>query len=86
MFKAIDNLANTPADVNCLLFAVYFAAVTALPDNDVAGMLGWPKRKALTTFRRGLERSLMQANFLESPTLTSLQAMGLFMVSFLFTF
>ncbi|KAB5583439.1 fungal-specific transcription factor [Coniochaeta sp. 2T2.1] len=79
VFKAIDDPSSAPADVNCLLFSVYFSAVTAMEDDAVVALLGQSKRRALSNFRRGLEVSLVQADFLEAPTLTSLQSMGIFL-------
>lgn len=81
IFEAIDNPSAAPADVHCLLFSVYFSALTAMTDDAVESTLGRRKREALSAFRRGLEISLAQANFLEAPTLMALQAMGLFLVS-----
>lgn len=80
VFQAIEDPASASADVNCLLFSLYFSAVTAMEDDAVIGMLGYGKRRALSIFRRGLEISLVQADFLEAPTLTALQAMGIFLV------
>ncbi|KAB5585678.1 fungal-specific transcription factor [Coniochaeta sp. 2T2.1] len=79
VFKAIDDPSSAPADVNCLLFSVYFSAVTAMEDDAAVALLGQSKRRALSNFRRGLEVSLVQADFLEAPTLTSLQSMGIFL-------
>jgi hypothetical protein len=79
VFKAIDNPAAAPPDVNCLMFSVYFSAVTAMTDDAVERLLGHRRRRALSTFRRGLEISLIQSNFLEAPSLTALQAMALFL-------
>jgi hypothetical protein len=81
VFKAIEDPSSASADVKCLLFSLYFSAVTAMEDDAVISMLGYGKRRALSVFRRGLEISLAQADFLESPTLTALQAMGIFLVS-----
>lgn len=80
IFKAIEDPSSARADVNCLLFAVYFSAISAMEDDAVVSMLGHGKRRALSVFRRGLEISLVQADFLEAPTLTALQAMAIFLV------
>jgi hypothetical protein len=80
VFQAIEDPLDAGAEVNCLLFAIYFSSVTALTDDAVVGILGYDKSKALRTFKKGLDLYLAQANFLESPTLTTLQAMALFIV------
>ncbi|OIW27881.1 hypothetical protein CONLIGDRAFT_655572 [Coniochaeta ligniaria NRRL 30616] len=79
VYTAIEDPSSAGADVNCLLFSVYFSAVTAMEDEAVISLLGHGKRRALSVFRRGLEISLAQADFLEAPTLTGLQAMGIFL-------
>jgi hypothetical protein len=81
VYKAIEDPPSAAADVTCLLFSVYFSAVTAMDDDAVINLLGHGKRQALSRFRRGLEISLVPAEFLEAPTLTSLQAMTIFLVS-----
>lgn len=81
VFKAIENPLGAGADVNCLVFAIYFSSLTALTESAVLNMLGYSKRKALANFKRGLEHYLAQANFLESPNLTVLQALTLFLRS-----
>lgn len=81
IYNAIEHPPSAPADVACLLFSVYFAAVTASENGAVIRMLGHGKPRALDIFRRGLELSLARADFLETPTLLSMQAMGIFLAS-----
>lgn len=86
VFKAIENPRDAPGDANCLLFAIYFAAMTSITPAEATNLLGWDKMSALRTFKRGLELSLAQPNFLDEPTLISLQAMCIFFVRAQFTF
>jgi hypothetical protein len=80
VYAAINHPKDTPLDFKALLFAIYFAAVTSLRSSDAQTMLGQDRDIALNTYQRGIEVSLHAANFLDSPTITSLQAMALYLV------
>ncbi|KAL1864822.1 hypothetical protein VTK73DRAFT_5634 [Phialemonium thermophilum] len=81
VFQALDNPNDASGDANCLLFAVYFAAVTSLTGDEVEKLLDYDKRTALNAFKHGLEWSLVQSNFLEQPTVTSIQALMIFLTA-----
>ena len=81
VFEAINDPCRKTNDVNALLFAIYFAAATSLQAADVAHFLGQDKSTVLKIFKQGLEKSLEQANVLDNPTLTSLQALTIYLVS-----
>ena len=81
IYGAISNPINVNAGINALLFAVYFAGVASLNSEQVMNLLGLTKNTALNTFKQGLEQSLAAAGFLDTPTLTTLQAITLYMVS-----
>jgi hypothetical protein len=72
--------------VMALLFSIYFAAVTSLSSPEVQLVLGQDRQIALGRFKRGLEVSLQRASFLDSPTVTSIQAMSMYLVSNLLLF
>ncbi|KAJ5937937.1 hypothetical protein N7454_004279 [Penicillium verhagenii] len=63
-------------DVHCLLFAIFFGAATAMssdnPEND--GI-----RSDMRRYQQGIELAMYQSSFLESPTVTSLQALAIFL-------
>jgi hypothetical protein len=80
VFAAINHPEDVPAEFNALLFAIYFAATTSLLAPDVATIVGRDRASVLNTYRRGLEISLSMASFLDAPTITSLQAMAIYMV------
>ena len=84
LYKAINNPSGIEHDLSALLFSIYLAALTSLPSTDAAQLLNLPKEEALISFKRGLEQSLAAAEFLESPTMLSLQAMAIYLVSFCF--
>lgn len=80
IFTAMENPREASEDTNCLLFAIYFAAITSIASTDVANLFGWDKMNALSTFKHGLELSLARTRFLDKPTITSLEAMCIFLV------
>ena len=81
VFAAINNPQDTAPDMNALLFAIYFAAVTSLRWTEVQSILGQDRQAALNTYQRGLELSLHAKSFLDSPTILSLQAVALYLVT-----
>jgi hypothetical protein len=81
VFVAINNPNNVDEDLNALLFAIYFAATTSLSSTDVANLFGQHKSKALNDYKQGLERSLAGVNILDEPTMRSLQALTIYLVS-----
>ncbi|KAK3370618.1 putative C6 transcription factor [Podospora didyma] len=80
LFAAINNPKDTPLDMSALLFSIYFAAVTSLRPHELQIILGQGRQAALNTYQRGLELSLNLGEFLDSPTITSLQAMALYLM------
>ncbi|KAF3761610.1 hypothetical protein M406DRAFT_295286 [Cryphonectria parasitica EP155] len=71
-----SNLA--PAD-EALLFAVYYAAVTSMEEDDVINNFGTTKGELNLKFRLGLEHALARADFLNVPDLIVLQAFTVFL-------
>lgn len=80
VFSGINNPNKATEDINALLFAIYFAATTSLASKDVENLLGQSKSTALNKFKQGLEASLARANLLDTPSLTSLQALVIYLV------
>lgn len=77
IFAAISRPESVGADIRALLFAIYFGATTALLSDDT---LNENIIADLQRFKQGLEISLYNAEFLDAPTITSLQAMVIFQV------
>ncbi|PCD34846.1 hypothetical protein AU210_007441 [Fusarium oxysporum f. sp. radicis-cucumerinum] len=61
-----------------LCFAIYYASVTAMGPNEVLDITGEDNKKALLRYRMCLEQSLAQADFLDNPTITLLQAIAIY--------
>lgn len=78
VYNAINCPGDVPADLSALLFAIYFAAATSLLSINEVDFLGGQKNEALQKYQRGLEVSLYNSSFLDSPTIISLQAMAIY--------
>ena len=81
VYAAINNPHNCKEDVDALLFSIYFAAATSLTSAAAASLLGQDKSIALNKYKQGLEQSLGAANILDTPSIRSLQAMAIYLVS-----
>ncbi|PTB66025.1 hypothetical protein BBK36DRAFT_1160141 [Trichoderma citrinoviride] len=64
----------------CLVFAVYFAAVVTLDEADVQTNFNTGKEECLAQFRFAVEQSLAKANFLNTADITVVQAFVLFLL------
>lgn len=83
VYAAINSPHDLKEDLNALLFSIYFAAATSLDPAAAANLLGEDKSIALNKYKQGLEQSLAAANILDTPSIRSLQAMTIYLVSIL---
>ncbi|KYK58478.1 hypothetical protein DCS_05494 [Drechmeria coniospora] len=74
-----DLTSLTPAE-DSLLFAMYYAAVASMEEDDVATNFGNSKSDLLRKYRLGLEHALARADFLNAPDLTLVQAFAIFLI------
>ena len=81
MYEAISAPEKASAEVQCLLFAVYFSGVNVLPPQTVRSILDKDKQKAMEEFRHGLDICLAAANVFGNPTIMGLQALAIFLVN-----
>ncbi|KAE8359924.1 cytochrome P450 [Aspergillus caelatus] len=65
-------------DCRALLFAIYFAAVTSLSEVDAANLLGRDRRSCLLDFQARIEKVLIDAACLDTPSMLSLQALAIY--------
>lgn len=79
--KAKDNLDSLPKGVEALLFAIYFAAVTSLTQQECQASFGESKHTLVAKYRCCVEQALAQANFLTAQELILLQTFVIFLVS-----
>ncbi|KAJ5578232.1 C6 transcription factor [Penicillium hispanicum] len=82
IFAAINRPESVGADTHCLLFAIFFGATTTLVSDD-PGNEG--VRAELRRYQQGLELAMYNSSFLDSPTVTSLQAMAIYLTCLRYT-
>ncbi|KAL6794067.1 fungal-specific transcription factor [Trichoderma sp. SZMC 28012] len=68
------------ADTECLLFAIYYSTVIAIPAAECRQELHEERPVLLQRFRNGVEESLRQINFWSSRNITALQAFVLYLI------
>ncbi|EXM14109.1 hypothetical protein V3481_007357 [Fusarium oxysporum f. sp. vasinfectum] len=78
VYTVISDLAKASNETLALCFAIYYASVTALSPGEVLDITGEDNKLALLRYRMCLEQSLAQADFLDNPTLTLLQALAIY--------
>jgi hypothetical protein len=83
--KIILSAQNDPSTLSSgdevLLFAIYFAGMRTLTAEDIQAKFGADKTYLLDQFRTGIERGLAKADYLKPRSITSLQALTLYLVS-----
>ncbi|KAJ5826916.1 Transcription factor [Penicillium robsamsonii] len=82
IFAAINRPESVRADVRALLYAICFAATTTLLAEDSQNEV---LSADLRRYHQGLELSLYHSEFLDAPTITSLQAMVIYQACFRFS-
>lgn len=80
IYEAINDPEHATAEVKCLLFSIYLAAITTLSPSEVHGLLSRDKASALDNLRLGLELSLSTANVFGNPSIMGVQALAIFLV------
>jgi hypothetical protein len=81
VYAAINDSHDVEPDLRALLFAIYFSGLTSI-SRDVANCMNQDHQVELEKYKQGMEASLSQADFLDQPTIQSLQAMTIFVSSF----
>ena len=77
-----SRLEDIPNDdyVEPLLFAMYYAAITTLTDEQCLQHFGNRRDSLLARYRSGMEQALANADFLNTTELGTLQALSIFLV------
>ncbi len=80
MEEAQENVYSLTKSKEVLLFAMYFAAVSSLSDEEAPVELGAEKAELLAKYEDGIKRGLQKAEFLHTQDLTVLQAFVMYLV------
>lgn len=80
LIEVKDNLQSLDAGMQALVLSICFAAVTSMSPTQVQTRLGESKDARLQRFKTAIEKALMRANFLNLPSIISLQALIIYLV------
>jgi hypothetical protein len=83
ILEATGNLGKISKGVECLMFAIYAAAINSLDDSECQSVLGEPKATAMIKYFLATQQALIRAGLLYSSDLVVLQAFTLFLVRLL---
>lgn len=82
VFSVVQHPQSASLEDLSLCFAVYFAASVSMTEPELEAILYPSDRVAtLLSFKTGFEQSLAHADFLDSPTFTTFQALAVYLVS-----
>jgi hypothetical protein len=84
ILDASEDVRNIPRHVEALMFSVYFLAVTSLQNEDCQAMFGEQRSTLLARYSHGTQQALVNARFLKSLNIGTLQAYIFFLVSVLY--
>ncbi|KAM0215136.1 hypothetical protein ACHAPA_006351 [Fusarium lateritium] len=77
VYTVASDPSKATAENLGLCFAIYYASITALTPEEVLDLTGEDKNQVLHRYRVCLEQSLAQADFLDNPTMTLVQALAI---------
>ena len=81
IMNASNDLSGVARGFECLMFAMYHAAVTSLAPQECSDRLGASKSELLEKYRFGVEQALARAGLLNTQEIVVLQAFVTFLVS-----
>ncbi|TPX07638.1 uncharacterized protein E0L32_010636 [Thyridium curvatum] len=81
IIEAGANPSKISKPLECLMFAIYFIAITSMSDEDVMNTLTEEKSRVLKRFHHATQQSLINAGFMRSADMMTLQAFFLFLLS-----
>jgi hypothetical protein len=75
LWRVCTNDALLSSNEIGLAFAIYFAAIVGMSNDDINTTLGVSKSTAISTYQQAAEQAVMKANSLSNQSLMTLQAM-----------
>ncbi|KAJ5630959.1 uncharacterized protein N7484_011059 [Penicillium longicatenatum] len=79
--KASADLAEVDESFEALMFAIYSISVTSMPNDEVEAAFGDSKNELLARYHAASQQALINAKFMSSIELTTLQALLLYLLS-----
>lgn len=80
ILDASADLENISESTEALMFAIYHAAVVALPQEDCEAMFSLPQPVVMNKYMLATQQALNAAKLLKNHDITVLQALVIFLV------
>lgn len=80
LLDAFTHPEKVPKGLECLMFAIYYGAVTSISNTECTEQWGEDRTSLLLKYRFGLEQALARANFLYCDEMIILQAFVVFLI------
>ncbi|PQE09943.1 fungal specific transcription factor domain-containing protein [Rutstroemia sp. NJR-2017a BVV2] len=81
ILEATSDMNNIPKPTEALMFVIYLLAIGSLKDDECEGMFNEPRAVLISRYSHAAQQALINAKFLKSLNLTSLQAFVLFLLA-----
>ena len=81
ILDASADLENVAKNVEALMFSIYLLAVTSMQTEDCERLLGESRDSLLSKFSHAAQQALINARFMKSLSIMTLQALMLYAVS-----
>ncbi|KAM0323731.1 hypothetical protein ACHAQA_008668 [Verticillium albo-atrum] len=79
VYTAIDSPTETTPETLALCFATFFASATTFEEDEARGILDGDPTTTLQQLKTGFEQAIAHADFLENPTVTTIQALAIYL-------
>jgi hypothetical protein len=79
LYSVIHDPANASYENLAFCYAIYYSSTVTLDEEEARAMMGQDRTTCLHTFKLGLEQSLAYGDFLDSPTVTMLAALSMYL-------
>jgi hypothetical protein len=80
LVKATSDLSNAPKNIEALMFAIYLMAITTLDEAEVQTRFQASKDELLGRYFGAMQQALVNAQFMRSHDLITLEALFLYLV------
>ncbi|KAL8786108.1 MAG: hypothetical protein Q9213_002973 [Squamulea squamosa] len=81
ILDASADLENIPESMEALMFAIYYSAVVALPQEECEAMFGMPQPAVINKYMLATQQALNNAKLLKTLDMTVLQALVILLIS-----
>jgi hypothetical protein len=81
ILDASGDIQNVPKPTEALMFSIYLLAVTSLEPEECESMFGDTRSNLLSKYSHGTQQALVNAKFMKSLNLTTLNALALYLLA-----